>query len=553
MSYIGSGLKSAQEKREWGVFNHQTIANSYMPSKAEMENAQALANAASYLLTLPAYGFQMASSRGKAAKAFYENWLFKNKNATLLDNIQMSLTYAKAINDLLEKNDKSSYFKPYFNGRLLQILSARELSNHLPLMSHKRNDLGYEQVSELKGNEVDTTEYIIKRKKKVRELKLNLEQMVLIYNKVCRYVIKMDELNVRGSSAMYLSSEYGRIIHRTFADSLLYGLHYSPIYSNDVSFNGYGDEIKEAFQFAGTCESIKVALERNEIEYIHSVEFNRDTNAGKRTYQKDNIVILDVDKELHTRLLDISIEEALFPFLVSVENIPAEINEDKAFAMALEYLDKTKAIGYDVSMLGDFNSLINTNDTLFDIIVSTVLEMIKVRQLGELAVAQAKFISYYLTLDLKRRDYIVKEVFDLLKQLAESKDEDTIYMKFDPTSTVFFEANELLDDLFFYQDKKSDFLKPIAQLNSNIREIMRDLFSKQAEGDARPVHHIESDQWLPVSNPVLLPNGQMGLKFNLGLNEIENHNRAVVIKENEVIANVLSKHKGLKFSTGPKN
>lgn len=191
------------------------------------------------------------------------------KNGELLDNIQLSVAHAKKIEEVLERHEDKAYFKDRFNARLLEVIAIREATN-LPIMSHKRDSFGYEQLYDLVGNPVDITEYIIHRKKYIHDLKLFLMNMVKAYNQVAKQVINLDKIGERGDSC--IAAEYGRIVHRSFADSLLYG-HLSPLYSNNPLFMGYDEETRDAFKLAGMCEDLKISLEQGTVEYLPTTEF----------------------------------------------------------------------------------------------------------------------------------------------------------------------------------------------------------------------------------------------------------------------------------------
>ncbi|QCR85224.1 hypothetical protein FEF33_04435 [Moraxella osloensis] len=539
MIMIGNPLKSAQEKTGWGSFTPQLYTHGYMSSQAELHRAKAIAGAVGYMLNLPAYSYHLTAKQGEASKAFYYRWMFREKNGELLDNIQLSVAHAKKIEEVLERNEDKAYFKDRFNARLLEVIAIREATNFLPIMSHKRDSFGYEQLYDLVGNPVDITEYIIHRKKYIHDLKLFLMNMVKAYNQVCRYVINLDKIGERGDSAMYLAAEYGRIVHRSFADSLLYGFHLSPLYSNNPLFMGYDEETRDAFKLAGMCEDLKISLEQGTVEYLPTTEFIYNSQASTRQYLKDNLVVTEIDNELHTKLLDVRVIEAYYPFLAASESEPSEELEDNAFALACEYWEKTQTITYDRSLLGKYSYLIAPNSSLFDILNSTVLDIFDIRQLGELAVAQAKFIDYYLSLDLKRKDYIVKMLFNSFQRYANLG--DGLQTIFNPASSDFYADVDLMEDLYFYHDKGATFLSSINKLSNQVRNNMRDLVASQADGQENPIHHYETNTWQVAIEPTLMPDGSYSIRFDLGDTKIAQNNRGVLNADNEVMANVMSR------------
>lgn len=539
MIMIGNSLKSSQTKTGWGVFHPTTYVDGYMSSKAEIENAKSIANAVSYMLTLPAYGYAMTAKQGEAKKTFFRRWLFGEKNGETIDNILLSVAHVQKISEILDRNEESPYFKGRFNDRLLEILSIKEATNYLPIMSHKRNSYGDEQISELQGSIVDITEYIIERKKYIQDLKLFLLAMIKAYNKACRYIVRLDNLQKRGDPTMFIASEYGRIVHRTFADALLYGFHLSPLYSNNPLFLRYDEEIRDAFELAGVCENLKVSLERDSVEYIHSLEFIHSDEASSRTYLKDNLVVTSIDHELHTKLLDVNITEAYYPFLSMSDKESSIEIEDNAFALAAEYWEKTQSVAFDRELLGVYSDVVPKNSTLYDIINTTVLDLVDIRQLGELAVAQAKFLNYYLTLDLRRKDYITKMVFDALR--AYSTSGDGTHTIFNPLTSDSYADVDLMEDLYFYHEKS--FLSAITKFNLAIRNNMLELVSTQANGKERPIYHVENNEWLQAIPTITLPNGDETIRFDMGDSSVNENNRTVLNSDNTVIANVVSKYR----------
>lgn len=388
---------------------------------------------------------------------------------------------------------------------------------------------------------LDVARYIEGRQMALEALKFHMQNLVQAYTKAAVYVCGKGDFDSYGCTDMYYHSELGREVHKEFFELAGFGVGFSPFHYAKPSFDRYGTEIKKAFEFAGVCENLKIALEAGVVKWNPPGARGFFSALG---YQKDGLAYdsADIHQEMlsaytNTLILD------MYECLESTGQLSKEMIEEIHHPSLNGSLNDLLVITHAYKLFSDTsniclgkknilkifvnNGIYGYDDTVYDVFLRSANLLQQIRELTALVRALSRFLNHYI--DGTLQFYLAKMIVLEKQRLFEQATPYSGFVKKILVGDACFYQNGGDIDRSVYElnaDDTAEYLKDIANFDKKAEMLFMQAIKEQAQGiSTKPIYVRETDSYEVALEPTLGKDGNMVLNIDFGKTKIDEENR----------------------------